>query len=449
MVKLKHLLRCGLKPTAMLAFIAFVLGAITACLPDIQCEHEDCMYTVYKPLPSDSTSSATRDSYIGPPIIGKARVLYGESTASWQPALRDEFEVLQFVSGMSATAYRGLIYTRLAAPATPDSLLPDPYPASATAAASLSVSAIVTSANGTFIAAAIPGLLRIPKGDSVAGEAEGYRYEYALADDGSVCLGARRVTRDQLAVILYNSATGDTTQLFARNIDPSGWEWGANAREVHVAIEPNGHRIIYGLIDRFQENVDGSPAWSFRYNLTTNELEWLNIYEITTPQEAAQKLLVEGDLVLHKGWHRVIAYDRATGRERWRYDHGTISNIGTSPLIGGGGRVYFFEELTGLLLGLDLADGRLVYRDRTAAPSVVRAERWTRDRWVFVSMGDSHLNLFDAATGTYVVRWLSPEHNLTTGQRQFNWDGFAAYPDRGIVIAQDREKVWAFDLSEY
>ena len=416
-----------------------VLTSLTACT----CE--DCFVTTPTvtggSLDSSRNGSNQTPTYAGPPVVSAANITIPGSSASWRPVLVGD-QAFQFVSGTASSAYQGLIrVTPVAEGGDRDAVghryfesIANPY--------------LAASPKGTLVAPGNLGIYRIPLGSLVALGPSLGGFAFKSDPQGETWLGVGKAQEGLLRVILMDPESGDTTHLFDKGVDVSIRSMGV--RHVMRVVEADGREMLYGLVTFYQTNIDGSPSWCFRYDLNAHRLEWLNVYDIATKAENAQSMGVYGDLVLHKGWHSIIAYDRTTGEERWRYARvpNRDINIGGSPIMFGGGRAYFFED-SGWLLAIDLEDGREVWRDRTATTSVIAAQHWREEKYVFVSMGDSHLNLFDAGTGRYILRWRSPNHNLKTDQIQFNWDGFSAYPERGLVAAQDWQTVWVFDLSQY
>ena len=389
-------------------------------------------------IPTDTTKS--HPPYIGPPVV--SNILLGENniSARWRPVLRGE-NLYQFVDQKD---FEGIIKVRQFA-RLGDSLAPPVIERIFAMGGPPSPAAFRTTVAGPLHLEDFPQSWTLEMDDSVRKIENCRGCDYSSDPEGTLMLATHLLDDTTLVVLNFDLVTHDTSHLFRLAVHPSAISF--SMRKMHVTDE-NNHRIVYAIFSFHQKNIGQSPAHIFRYDLSAGRLGWIRKFDVQVKVEAAQILGVGDSVVLMKGWRRVIAYDRITGVERWRWDQdpNKIMYVAVGPVLAGGGRFYFFED-SGDMIWLDQSTGRELGRSRIHKGNVIDADPWTKGRYIFVS-SEGMLNLFNPLTNEFELRWKTPNSYLGLGS-QHNWDSFHTYPERGLVVAQDRDAILVYDLSGY
>ena len=274
----------------------------------------------------------------------------------------------------------------------------------------------------------------------------------AVTQDGEIALYPREVDGGtKIEVNLFNPATLTFSPLFnIPRLKGGQGDWSVVTTIETYADSVGTH--VYGVVGHYERSDDSAPCYAFAYNLTTRELEWISKFPPELQASNAQRLAVDEHNVYQKSWFRVVAYDRITGKERWRYD-AQGEPIGQSPLMTGGGRVYFLTDVaqtagTGTY-GLDAMSGTMTYYNPSVGGTSVAAERY-RNLYALTSSGNGahKIYLFDPETGVYLTEWESPNCG-TTGNCSFFVEHFSVDEAGGRLAAHDYNYIYVFDISAY
>ncbi len=397
-----------------------------------------------------------------PPIIFEQHVFRPGSVPQNRPLLYGDY-VLQYFQednmGMPASKWSGLVRYHLTTGAA-DTLL------HLGAGSAIPYSHRVDAAGRAYIATSLPNQVHFVDIVSkvVTGPFTRPSLGGACSQEGIYCIDAEDhgPTRGATDVVLFDASQARFRKLFSTPRLPGSMP-STMSRSYSYIDEAGTH--LYGEFDYHDRETRTSPSHAFAYNLTTSELEWVNVFPPENDAANAQKIAVDADNVYQKSANRVVAYDRRTGKERWRRDMPDVQ-IGQSPLMVGGGRVYFLSDMGssqadrqgltpygrgGGTYGLDATTGALVFYNAAIGGTCVAAEEY-RGLYVLLATGNGRghrLHIFDPTTGQYQGEgWESPRCG-SGGNCGFFVDNFSVDAQRGWVTAHDWNHLYVFDISAY
>ena len=225
------------------------------------------------------------------------------------------------------------------------------------------------------------------------------------------------------------------------------WIAGAGPRDV-VTLQPAWTLETEGYVDADPVAADDAlylAGWDGR--LRAVAADGRDIWQRDLAQTLDSAPLVSGDLVIVQGWDRqVVALDRHTGRERWRFsyapspadDHrqGGLLAVGELVLVPGwNGTLYALEATTGTL------------RWQVDCGQPLRARPAFDGSHIYQSAGDGTLTALSPA-GEILWRRELPAPLLSEPARLD--DGVAVLTRAGLLVAfaADGRELWRRDLGE-
>lgn len=195
-----------------------------------------------------------------------------------------------------------------------------------------------------------------------------------------------------------------------------------------AAVDPETGMVVVGTRDgRLQAfQPDGSPLWNT---------------QAQGPFEAPPA--VEGDTVYAGSSDgRLYALERATGKERWRYD--AKEEIGSRPVLVDG--VVYFSTLQDTVFAVDAKTGAWKWHKRREAPGrfTIRGVAWptVAGGMVYAGFADGAVTALDARTGQ--VKW---ERRVAPNGEFTDVDSTPQVADGRVYVAAYSGAVLALDAA--
>ena len=267
--------------------------------------------------------------------------------------------------------------------------------------------------------------------------------DYAQSERGSLTLVVRPVANDTFHEI-SRVDLADMSERPAFRIPAGPRSEPPTLRNLFLN-QVDGHRWAIGEVDYYDNHRDRAPTYAFAYDLDADSLVWVRLFPAESQYSNAQRVVADERHVYQKSWNRVVAWDLRTGAEVWRTDIPEMQ-VGQSPMMVGGGRVYFLADARGTF-GLDATTGARMSYDESVEGTCVGIEPY-RGKYLVLSMSAATINVFDPVRGVYERGFRSPHHN-TTISRQWFVDNFSVDEARGLLTAHDFHGMYVFDLKDW